>query len=219
MVHITNFMHTSTCLGSGMMMWLFARCSSTCKNVWMSKMWSFTQIWIINHKYIQLLPKACLIFYGVTPFSGAGSIDTPKTWQIALPCTLCQHSCWNSNTDSIAENWIFSIPIWLLCNWSSICICNEKGIHVCLPFIATLPIIAISCLLGHYPYRVVSKSFLFYSQLLIMYVCNICCSAPVLIAFLMSSTDVHTGMSIAVLSVYMLMFIPAISWSLPSVWL
>ena len=45
-----------------------------------------------------------------------------------------------------------------------------------------------------------------------MYVCSICGSASILIVFLMSSNDVHTGMSVAMLFVCMLTLIQVISW-------
>ena len=85
-----------------------------------------------------------------------------------------------------------------------------------LAFIATPSIIAIHAF-GPVFSQSISKSSLFWGQPLIMSVCNISSSAPAFIAFLLSSTDVHTRMFIAVLSVCMLIFIQAISWSLPSV--
>ena len=52
-----------------------------------------------------------------------------------------------------------------------------------------------------------------------MCVCSICSFASIVIAFLMSSIDVYTGMSIVILSECLLMLIQANSWSLLSVWL
>ena len=57
------------------------------------------------------------------------------------------HTLYMSNmsiqyTDALVRSHIFSIPMWLLCSWSSICICNEKGMIIHLVFITTLSIIA-----------------------------------------------------------------------------
>ena len=122
-------------------------------------------------------------------------------------------------TDFVVRSCIFSIPIWFLCRLSSSCICNEKGMNICLLFIATPSSIASLWLTCQYPHRILSKSSLLCGQPLILYFCNICSSASVLITFLMTSTGVHTVTSVAMLSMCMLMFMPAISWSLPSVWL
>ena len=142
------------------------------------------------------------------PCTGAALDGTPNMWDITMhPMSafmLIQY------TDSLTRSHIFSIAMWLLCSWCSICVCNEKGVLIHLPFIATLLNITSLCLMGQYPHRVVSKLSLFCGQPLIMYVCTICCSASILITFLISSSDVHTGTSIAMLSVCMLMLIPAI---------
>ena len=50
-------------------------------------------------------------------------------------------------TNSLAKSLIFSMPIWLLCNCSSICPCNLKGTIIILAFIAVPSIIAGSCLI------------------------------------------------------------------------
>ena len=122
-------------------------------------------------------------------------------------------------TDYLARSHFFSIPMWLLCSWSSICFCNEKGIITHLSFIVTPIITARSCLIGQYLPKVGSKSSLFCGYPLVICACSICSSASILIAVLMSFIDVQTGMSIVMLSVCILMLIPAISWSLFSVWL
>ena len=127
--------------------------------------------------------------FNVMPFLGAVFTGTPSMWYIAGPVHWLP---WK-------KPHLF-YPMWLLSSWSSICNCNEKGMIIHLPFIATPSIIVSSCLMGQYPHTVSSKSSLLCDQPLIMYVCSICSSASIFVVFLMSSTDVHTRTSNTVLS-------------------
>ena len=118
------------------------------------------------------------------------------------------------DTDSLARSCIFSIPMWLKCNWSSTSFCNVKGMITHLPFIDTPSLIARSCFTCQYPPKLGSKSSLFCGYPLIMCACSICSSASSLSAALMFSIDAPTGMASDVLSVCMLILRPAISWFL-----
>ena len=51
-------------------------------------------------------------------------------------------------TDSLTKSLVFSVPTWLLCNHSSICLCKRKCIFIFLPFMAIPSIIASSFLIG-----------------------------------------------------------------------
>ena len=150
----------------------------------------------------QLLPKVYMVLHNLVPFLETVFGGTPK--YVAHCLTMCPISAFTflQYTDSLASSCVFSIPIWFLCHWSYICFCNEKGMTIYLPFIAAPSIIARPCLIGQYWASVCSKSSLFCGQCLIMYTCNICNSPSILIAFLVSSTDMHTGMSIAMLGVF-----------------
>ena len=74
-------------------------------------------------------------------------------------------------TDSLLWNFIFCIPMWLLCIWSSICFCIEKGMINCFPFISTPSIIVKLGLICHYPPKLWSKLSFFFGHHL-MCVCT-----------------------------------------------
>ena len=119
--------------------------------------------------------------------------------------------------DSLARSHVFSIPMWLLCNWSSICFCKAEDIIIHLSFIATLFIIARSCLLASTHLKKVPVHHCSVSIL------SLCVPVAFVVLhlhmLLISSIYVQTGMSTAVLTVCVLMLIPAISWCLFSLWL
>ena len=50
----------------------------------------------------------------------------------------------------LAKSLDFSMPIWLMCNCSSVCPCNVKGMINLLPFITMPSITASSCLICQY---------------------------------------------------------------------
>ena len=150
-------------------------------------------------------------------------------WNCAHLYSKCMVYCWTIHsvlafiliqyTDSLTCSHVFSIPIWLLCNWSNICFSNAKGIIIHLVFIATPSNVARSCLIGQYLPKTGSNSSLFCSHSLLMSVYSICSSVFSLVADLMSSINMETGISTAVFIVCIFMLIPAISLSLFSVWL
>ena len=146
----------------------------------------------------ELLPSVYMERCNVMPFLGAVFAVTPGT----LLDHMLYISILNDPVYWLPCEDVFSIPVWLLCSWPSMCVCNKKGMIIHLSFIATPSITATSCLFGQNPRRVGSKSSLFCIQPLIMYVCSVFSSASILIAFLISSTDVHTRTSVTMLSVY-----------------
>ena len=152
-----------------------------------------------------LISQGLLVFYNIMPFLGYCIHWYSNHMVYCLTTHSISAFMLIKYTDSLARSHVISIPMWLLCSWSSMCFCNENVMIIQLPFIATPSIIARLCLIVQHLHRVGSKSSLFCGQPLITYACGICSSASIFIAFLMSSIDVHTGTSIALLNVCILM--------------
>ena len=121
-------------------------------------------------------------------------------------------------TDSCARSLISSIPIWLLCNCFSICLCNRKGSIILLLFIAMPSIITNWLLIDQYCFMLCSTSSLLCAQPCIIYVFVFYWWVSSCVTTYMSSMDVHSDILIDVLMIFIFMFIPVISWSLFSEW-
>ena len=96
---------------------------------------------------------------------GATFTGTLSTQCIALSAfILIQH------TVCLTRSHAFSIPMWLLSNWSKICFCNAKGIIIHLPFIVTSLIFARVCLIDQNPPKL-GSIFIFILRPSFYYVC------------------------------------------------
>ena len=161
---------------------------------------------------------ACMIFHNVMLFLGAVFAGIPNMWHIAWLCVLCQHAyCpvhWFScKKQHPLDPHVVAVQLvkYLLLQYERY---NYSFAIHCHTFHH-----ARSCLIGQYLPKLGSISFLFWDHLYIMCACSICSSVFSLIAALMSSVDMQTGISTVMPIVCMLMFIPAISRTLVSVWL
>ena len=113
--------------------------------------------------------------------------------------------------DLHAKSLIFSIPMWLPCNYCSICFCNRKGIITLLPFIVMQLNIANSLLIDWYCLMLCSTLSFLCGQACNIYDFSFCRWVSSCVAGCMSSMEVHTCIITDALMALTFMFIPVIS--------
>ena len=159
-----------------------------------------------------------MVCHSIVLFPLAVCVSIVSMWHIASLYALCKHSHWS---------YIMTLSVGII---SSQCPCDccvtalesAQTVRYNYAFAFhgnTITIIASSCLIGQYLSSPGSTSSLVCGHPEITHVVTICSSAASFIATLISSLDVHIGMSTVVLIICMFIFMPVISWTQFFAWL